>query len=835
MTTVTQHPASVDAYLRHGMQLVAIPPMSKGPAHNGWNQRGAMLPDHTLLPAGWNIGLAHAYSGTMAVDVDAWDRAAAELAMNGIDLQALFDAPDAVVIDSGRAGHGKLIYRMPFGLALPSHKWMDDRFSVEKLAIERYNFLDLRCSTSNGLTVQDVLPPSIHPDTGRPYQWAGRGHWTRIPVIPDSLLALWTRELQRVNERPAAPTTPMDADWKEIDAAVNAISPDCSRQEWVQVGMALHAAGVETGNEAHAAHIWHTWSMRSRTKYKGPGEMETQWRSFTVSKANRVTLGTLFHMAGLAGWRRPTPDASELFANVVPVAPAAAMLQLNPPPPVLDFTLMPPVLAQAAQDIGAAVGCDPLVPLFAGLAAISGAADARTRLELRPGFKVPPVLWAMTIGDPADKKSPGSKPMFEVLHEIEKEDRTRYQQALQVYEALEARHEASKKAYLDAAKDTESLLTGELPQGYGDAPKMPVPLRLLVQDVTSQKLVRVCADMPRGVLCYLDEMNSWAAKLSDPRSGEHKSTWTTAFESTYHKMDRVGAGEIEAENFAVSMYGNIQPRVFAEHVRKLSEDGLLQRFIPIQLRGEMTRLGAPSRDRLASKAAFDMLVRSVYGLPALTYTMSHEAELLYVEFQKWYHLRLRDERLMKPSAIYMQAFGKIEGLVDRLILLMHLMLDPFKMQVSLDTAQRAIDMATGYLIPSMRHIYNGEMVGADSLDQWLADFVVQYSDRDMITMGEIKQSARRQLEGMSPQTSTTAILAGMWRLEGMGWLQRLDDGQNEHRGQAQWMMNGSIRQQFADHRMEVIAAKQRMMDYVSRNAAVPFKVHGHELLTGTNG
>lgn len=832
MTTVTQHPASVDAYIRHGLRLVAIPPFSKGPSHKGWNERGALLPDHNALPPGWNLGLAHAYSGTMAVDVDAWDRAAAELAINGISLQALYDAPDAVVVDSGRAGHGKLIYRMPFGLALPSYKWMDDRLD-EHGERERYNYLDFRCGTANGKTVQDVLPPSIHPLTGRPYQWAGGGHWTRLPQIPETLLALWVREMARANERPAAPTGPLSADWQEIDAAVNAISPDCSRDEWVQVGMALHAAGVETGQEAHAAHVWHTWSQRSKAKYPGPREMETQWRSFTTNKSNRVSLGTLYHLAGLAGWRKPTPDAAALFANVVPVQPRVLTASLNPPPPQLDFSLMPPVLAQAAQDIGASVGCDPLVPLFAGLAAISGAADARTRLELRPGFKVPPVLWAMTIGDPADKKSPGSKPMFEVLQEIEREDRVRYQQAMQVYEALEARHEAAKKAYLDAAKDTETLLAGELPPGYGEAPKIPVPLRLVVQDVTSQKLVRICADAPRGVLCYLDEMNSWAAKLSDPRSGEHKSTWTTAFESSYHKMDRVGAGEIEADNFAVSMYGNIQPRVFAEHVGKLSEDGLLQRFIPIQLRGEMTRLGSPSRERMVSKAAFDMLVRSVYGLPTMTYSMSPGAEALYVEFQKWYHQRLSDERLMKPSAIYMQAFGKIEGLVGRLVLLMHMMLEPFQINVSEETARRAIDMATSYLIPSMRHIYNGEMVGANSLDQWMADFIIQYADRDKITMSEIKQSARRQLEGMGPAQTTSAILGAMWRVQSLSWVARMDDGTAEHRGHAEWAINPSIRQQFAEHRLEVIAAKQRMMDYVSRNAAVPFNVHGHELLTGT--
>ena len=37
--------------------------------------------------------------------------------------------------------------------------------------------------------MQDVLPPSIHPDTGTPYAWLG--DFTAIPVIPSAIYALW--------------------------------------------------------------------------------------------------------------------------------------------------------------------------------------------------------------------------------------------------------------------------------------------------------------------------------------------------------------------------------------------------------------------------------------------------------------------------------------------------------------------------------------------------------------------------------------------------------------------------------------------------------------------
>ena len=151
--SVQQHPASVDAYIRHGWSLVPIPMGTKGPRTPGWNLKESALRSQTDLPVGFGIGLAHAYSGTMALDIDNWDMTTVLLSQHGLDLNALYDAPDAVVINSGKPGHGKLLYSMPFGLALPSKK-------ILHLGVTAY---ELRCATSNGLTVQDVLPPSIHP------------------------------------------------------------------------------------------------------------------------------------------------------------------------------------------------------------------------------------------------------------------------------------------------------------------------------------------------------------------------------------------------------------------------------------------------------------------------------------------------------------------------------------------------------------------------------------------------------------------------------------------------------------------------------------------------
>ena len=131
-----------------------------------------------------NIGVAHAYCTplTAAIDVDDLARAEPLLARYGIDLVALSTALDSVVISSGRVNRTKPLFRL--------HDDMP-AFASKVLKEGGGSILELRCATADGRTVQDVLPPSIHPDTGKPYQWGGNGNWSNLPVLPMSVVALW--------------------------------------------------------------------------------------------------------------------------------------------------------------------------------------------------------------------------------------------------------------------------------------------------------------------------------------------------------------------------------------------------------------------------------------------------------------------------------------------------------------------------------------------------------------------------------------------------------------------------------------------------------------------
>jgi hypothetical protein len=297
--------AAVQAYIDHGWKVIPIPPGTKGPHTTRWNRPGAHLKTAADMRPGHGVGLCHAYSGTMALDIDSPD-AFHLLQAEGIDLQAMLDAPDAVQIKSHRPGSHKLLFKLPEGLSPTTIK-------VKHNGACAY---ELRHGTDDGLTVQDVLPPTIHPDTLKPYQWAGAGDWRNPPVIPEALVRHWMDLIasraansasKAANSASALPCS--EGVWERSKEAMNALDPNMPHDEWIKAGTALKDTG-----HPEAFDVFDTWSAKATRPgaYRGTRHVMSQWASFDTS---RVGLDSLFFMAREAGWI-DRPDVTGMFAPV---------------------------------------------------------------------------------------------------------------------------------------------------------------------------------------------------------------------------------------------------------------------------------------------------------------------------------------------------------------------------------------------------------------------------------------------------------------------------------------------------------------------------------------
>lgn len=260
-------------YVRHGWALIDIPRGQKGPRAHGWNTRERAITDPEIAEClDGNVGLAHGFSKSCAVDIDDIDTVAAFLAERGIDLYELLAAPDAVRIDSGREGRAKLLYAMP--KPRPS-------FKLKKL--------ELRCAASTGATLQDVLPPSIHPDTGKPYAWrynSPMSSWRNLPPLPEALDKLW---LGLITPRTTAPVSRAPVALPRLKRLLAKHDPDSDYDTWCRVGMAIHH---DTRGSADGFALWDAWSSTGK-KYKGAGDLEPHWRSFKADRDNPATVARL--------------------------------------------------------------------------------------------------------------------------------------------------------------------------------------------------------------------------------------------------------------------------------------------------------------------------------------------------------------------------------------------------------------------------------------------------------------------------------------------------------------------------------------------------------------
>lgn len=292
---------STPELLHAGMALVPIPYGQKGPTTKNWNLR-----EHCLTAVNqWdtavsmNVGLAHAYctpAPTCAIDIDYYPDAKPWLAMHGIDIDALLKAGDAVVISSGKKFSIKLLFKLPKGTApLESKKIIGPSGKTA---------LEFRCATKEGKTVQDVLPPSLHPD-GHHYEWVGDGNPLLLPVISQGLLQVWHQlicngsrvSIRRCSLNPGQyfrPETPRQI--ATINAALNHISADCDYDKWRNIVWAILSTGWLCAED-----IAYAWSKAATNRF----EEDAFWmvaNSFIPGHPNQITVGTIYFHARAGGW-----------------------------------------------------------------------------------------------------------------------------------------------------------------------------------------------------------------------------------------------------------------------------------------------------------------------------------------------------------------------------------------------------------------------------------------------------------------------------------------------------------------------------------------------------
>lgn len=282
-----------------GFALHWLRPRSKAPVNDSWStERVASLATlKKTYREGYNLGVRLGEPSFLhdlylhCIDLDIRDADKTDEAWAAL-LELIPEARSLPSVISGSLGESRHLYFLterPF----PSKKL---RHSSEKIIgkdkkshwaweIERF-----------GTGKQVVVPPSIHPDTGKRYKWEREWPADLVelgvgPVIPAARVASWEPPSRDETDVRTNPLGLSVADAKDILADLPTDTWREDRDGWLQVGMALHH---EFGGSKEGFRIWVEFSAAS-DKYD-PEDQRRVWRSFRQS-SKPVRMATLLSAA----------------------------------------------------------------------------------------------------------------------------------------------------------------------------------------------------------------------------------------------------------------------------------------------------------------------------------------------------------------------------------------------------------------------------------------------------------------------------------------------------------------------------------------------------------
>ncbi len=452
-------------------------------------------------------------------------------------------------------------------------------------------------------------------------------------------------------------------------------------------------------------------------------------------------------------------------------------------------------IASQTQSIGADVSG------IAGgvLAVAAGAINAQMRLRMgagKRGWKVPPVLRVMLVGDPSTKKSPMMTAVTGPLVEANAAKMRAYKAALAAWDQAKA-----------------VALQGGLPR----PPRPSLQPQLIINDATPEKVCEILSRSPRGSLMVRDELSGLFAKMKNER--DDRTVWLESFEArTFHKQ-KVGAGPNDPtadniiENFALSILGGIQPGRLRDF--DLTEDGMMQRFIPVIVKRGGRADTTTDFDRELDH--YESVIKTIVGLGPREVTLTPAASS--VKERVLTELETMHQALgVGLSAGFQTAVGKLDGLYGRLMLVLHI----------LNWAeQRVLEVGAGKPLSDLGDVPEATALAAEDLLKWCKVALLifyqagtAYSDTVqaiasyILTSNEMELTPRklsasvRDLRRLTPRE----VAEVMGPLEVVGWV---DPEVRKVPGPVRkWFVNPGVRSQFAARAATEKKRKKELRDII---------------------
>lgn len=207
-----------------------MPRGTKGPRTRGWQRNPLAL---AQVDTHGNVGvlLGDKSNGIVAVDFDG--ASAFQFYSNTF----VGEIPHTVMWTSGRDG------RCQMAFTVEQKYW--EFLETKKIATAEGEGFELRWTGT-----QSVLPPSLHPDTGKLYEWINPPSKTDLAPLPDSVLSWWLLECQptEINAAETVYERPTEGELLDLARELKELYPSLDYETWTRVTWAFcNTAGPADG------------------------------------------------------------------------------------------------------------------------------------------------------------------------------------------------------------------------------------------------------------------------------------------------------------------------------------------------------------------------------------------------------------------------------------------------------------------------------------------------------------------------------------------------------------------------------------------------------------
>ncbi len=378
--------------------------------------------------------------------------------------------------------------------------------------------------------------------------------------------------------------------------------------------------------------------------------------------------------AGAVPWEPGDGAEAEDAAGEEEAPPGVAGEDVAP----LPTEVLPGMLARFVEEAAEAIPC-PTDFVAVPLLALAGAAIGTSRvLQIKPGWREGPRLYAPIVADPGSGKSPAldlvARPVyerqkvlagqFEVLEHAHKDEIARYEVELRTWE---------ERARL-AAKGK-----GADPGPKPEEPAGPTMARVFTGDTTVEALAGLMRDNPRGLALIRDELTGWVRGMNQYKAGKgaDKQFYLSAWSGAPYPVDRKSGPPVLLFDPFLNVVGCIPPDLLDELTDERGrEDGFVHRLLfayPDAVPRRWTETTVSEEAQNAWRRALDALWRlepavDRDGKPEpVALPFSEEGKRAWVEFCDAHYSKLAD-----PSfPVHLRgAWAKLDGYCARLALIL---------------------------------------------------------------------------------------------------------------------------------------------------------------------